>query len=217
MRLCILLISLCSLFGVNAQLSYDFANPLPPQAQKVNTVDRSNYGYYTSKNAGIDYEITVKGIFIVSTIFSSITRETIRESSKYRVENGYLFGIKENDSIPCILEGDSYLFGIKTRELIAGESSKNVLTRISDKSYILNFEEKGHYTPTLLEFKGKSLTVRHFTYENSTEVFNRVKERSETEQQGLTYITLEPTLAEWQAFAQKDILGEKVVFNVVLE
>lgn len=198
--------------SANSQHSYDFATPLPPEGQQTNSIAKPYFGTYSSDKIDIDYEFSADGVFAVSTLYSSISRETIRESSKYRVENDFLFGVKEDDSIPCILEGEFYYFGIKSREQIVGGSTKNILTKISETAYILNFEDNGHYTPSLFEFKGKELSIRHFSYEESANSFDAISLRTEKPSKDYTYVTLEPSLAEWNALSRDSILGEKLFF-----
>jgi hypothetical protein len=195
------------------QYSYDFAIPLPPEGIKSTTVSKQYFGIYSSDAIDIDYEFSTAGIFANSTIYSSISREAIRESSKYRVEDNFLFGVKENDSIPCILDGEFYYFGIKYREQIVGGDSKNIFSKISETAYILNFEDKGHFTPSLFEFNKKELCIRHFTYEESADTFKEILLRTEKPSSDFNSITLNPTNTEWDAISFDSILGEKSLFK----
>jgi hypothetical protein len=151
-------------------------------------------------------------VFAVSWNYNSISRETIRESSTYRVSNGWLHGVVQNDSVPCELEGEYYHFAVKTRELLTGEDEAHVLSRISDRTYILNFEEDGHYTPSIFEFKGDELHVRHFSYEEGTRLFDGISEQLERNEGNLTLITLRPTKEEWDKLPIEAIAGERRIY-----
>jgi hypothetical protein len=200
-------------FHVSAQRSYDFAIPLPPSGTSVNNVSERYYGTYSCAGpTDVDYEFTAKGMFAVSWNFNSISRETIRESSKYRVSNGWLHGVVENDSVPCELEGEYYHFAVKTREELTGEDAAHVLSRISDRTYILNFEEGGHFTPSIFEFKGNELHVRHFSYEEGTTLFDVISEQLERSEGNLTLITLRPTKEEWEKLPIEAIAGERRIY-----
>lgn len=198
---------------VQAQVSYDFSEALPPEGKSVISVSKPYYGSYNSKQVDVDYEIKKDGIWAVATIYSSISRETIRESSKYKVKNDFLFGITEEDSIPCVLQGEFYHFALKYKEQIAGGDSKNVLVKLSETSYILNFETDGHYTPSLFEFKGKVLNVQHFTYEENTKIFDGISNKTEKSSAQMNYVLLEPTLSEWKSISQNQLFGNKILFN----
>lgn len=196
-----------------SQQSYDFAKPVPPNGKEITTISKSYFGNYSSKQVDVDYEFNKEGVWAIALIYSSISRETIRESSKYSVKDGFLFGVHETDSIPCELQGEFYHFAVKYKEQIIGGATKNILVKVSESSYILNFENEGHYTPSLFEFKGKSLNVQHFTYEEGSTLFDGITNRIETSTPQMNYILLEPTTTEWNAIPQKDILGEKITFG----
>jgi hypothetical protein len=197
-----------------AQVSYDFAIPLPPSGNEVTNVCELYYGIYSSDQTDIDYEFNAQGVFAVSKIFSTISRETIRESSAYRVSNGWLHGVKQNDSIPCELQGEYYHFAIKQKEQLIGKARTNhVLKKVSNQVYILNFEENGGYTPSVFEFKGSELHIRHFTYEDQT-TFPMINEQLEhLNKSNLKSITLRPTKEEWDKLPIDLITGQRLLFS----
>lgn len=196
-----------------AQTSYDFSNTLPPNAPEISTVQKTFFGVYSSDSADIDYEFSAKGVFAISTIYNRISRETVRESSKYRVENGYLFGVQKDDSIPCILEGDSYVFGIKYKEQIIGGTAQHKLVQLTTSSFVINFQENETYTPSLFEFKGKTLSVRHFTYESEATVFDGIASRKTAASSQMNTISLNPTLEEWNKIPLTSIMTSPTVFK----
>ncbi len=196
-----------------AQTSYDFSTTVPPNSPEISAVPKSFFGVYSSDSADIDYEFSAKGIFAISTIYNQISRETVRESSKYHVENGYLFGVQKDDSIPCVLEGEYYVFGIKNREQIIGGPSKHKLVQLSSSSFVINFYEKGTFTPSLFEFKGKTLSVRHFTYESDATVFDGIASRKTATSNQMNTISLNPTLEEWNKIPLASIMTSPTFFK----
>ena len=196
-----------------AQTSYDFSTTVPPNSPEISAVPKSFFGVYSSDSADIDYEFSAKGVFAISTIYNQISRETVRESSKYHVENGYLFGVQKDDSIPCVLEGEYYVFGIKNREQIIGGTSKHKLVQLTTNSFVINFYEKGTYTPSLFEFKGKTLSVRHFTYESDATVFDGIASRKTATSNQMNTISLNPTLEEWNKIPLTSIMTSPTLFK----
>jgi hypothetical protein len=170
------------------------------------------FGTYKSDQSDIAYEFSAEGLFAVSILYSSISRKMVRETGKYSVRNGYLFGVKENDSIPYIEEGDKYFFGIRTREQLAGISSPHVLTRIDAQNYILNNNENNRFTPTFIQFNGKELLLHYFSYSDNTRSLQTMQTKSVSAQGQLQQITLDPTSEDWQALKQESIMGEKRKF-----
>lgn len=180
-------------FGQN---SYYFSVPLPTDGEKVNTVDPNYFGEYTNNSSLIIYNIDALGIHLISTQISSISKELVRESSTYSVRNGYIFGVIENDSLPCVFENGRYYFGLHNKKTLCGEDNKNQLRRISSTQYLLNFFESGSYTPMLLLFSGKTMSVHELDYDPSKEEFNYISEQKSTSIDGQSIILLKPTAEE---------------------
>jgi hypothetical protein len=201
-----------SLYSV-AQTSYDFSITLPPNSPEISSVPKSFFGVYSSDSADIDYEFSAKGVFAISTVYNQISRETMRESSKYRVENGYLFGVQKDDSIPYILEGEYYVFGIKYREQIVGGTAEHKLVQLTSNSFIINFKENETFTPSLFEFNRKTLSIRHFTYETGTAVFNGIASQKSTATHQLNTISLNPTIEEWSTIPLTSIMTRPTLFK----
>ena len=213
MKIIGLLFALCLTFFAKSQISYDFANTLPPEGEKNTAVLKTFFGTYSSDQTDIDYQFNKEGVFAISFIYNSISRETIRESSTYSVKDGYLFGINGVDSIPCELQGEYYQFALMFKEQIIGGIAKNILTKLNQTTYILNFEENGNYTPSYLTFKGNELTIQHFTYADGTTIFDEIAEKSEKSKSEMNFITLNPTKEEWLKISQNDISDIKLLYK----
>ena len=200
---------------VSGQDSYDFLTSLPPDEKSILAVSSSNLGNYTASNGESFYEFKEDGVWIVSTIYSSISKETIRESTKYTVKNGYIFGVVLGDSLPCELEEDRYYFGMRNREQIIGGSSKHELKKVNSNSYIINFYENGGFTPSLFTFSGKTLQVQHFDYETGTTMFESIDSQSNNQKEGMNYITLNPTEKEWSKLDKSKLFISIIDYNRV--
>lgn len=187
------------------QESYYFSNAVPSEQVIVKTVDKNLFGEYSSEVATRVYEITEEGIFILSTSISSISRETIRESSKYDVRNNMLYGLIENDSVPCVLEGENYYFGVQNRDVLIGANSYNKLTRISNTEYILNYEEDGLFVPAKLTFINGNLTISELNYDADTKLFKRIKIQKEIPNEYFKLIVLSPTSDEFDKLIKKGV------------
>lgn len=200
-----------SFIGIS-QVSYDFSEALPPKEKTVLTVNNSLFGEYQSSDKETFYEFKEDGVWIISTMISSISRETIRESSKYMVKNGYIFGVVADDSLPCELEGERYYFGMRNKEQIIGGNSKNIFKKIDQSTYVINFYENGGYTPSLFTFTGKNLSVQHFDYETGTTLFESIEKQSNKKVENMNYITLTPTEKEFSQIGILSIFSEKIVY-----
>lgn len=212
MKSTLFLFFIFSIHFIFGQQSFNFSVAQPTEKNNVIAVESNYYGVYKSDSIDTYYEFNKDGVWAVSTIYSAISRETIRESSKYAVRNGYLFGVVENDSIPCFLDGEKYHFGILHKEQIIGDKSKHEMKKMNNSTYMVNFFENGTFTPSEFSFKGHNLIIRHFDYENSTNQFEAIKIQNTTNELGLKVITLTPSAKEWSKIEKAGIFGKALTF-----
>lgn len=214
MKNIILLISLLVFRLGSSQVSYEFMQPLPPESARITTIDKNLHGIYTSDSSDIIFEINSAGIYTRNVVIHSISREMVRETSKYQVKGNHIFGIAEADSLPCVLDGDNYYFGVPRRDTLISANSKNELRKLSAREYILNFYENGSYTPCLLTLESGKLSIKYFDYPNDSNPFIGIKSKlTKTEETG-TYTYLLPTLKEWKKIDYKLIFGKAKEFKL---
>jgi hypothetical protein len=197
-----------------AQVSYEFMQPLPPDSKRINAVDQSHFGVYRAENSDLIYEFNAAGVFVRSLAIHSVSRETIRESSKYQIKGDYIFGVKQNDSLPCVLEGENYYFGVPKRDTIVSLHSKNELRKIGAGEYFLNYHENGLYTPCSIKFESGKLLMRFFDYPNETKSFAEIKSQQSAIESDMTHVYLLPTLKEWKKIDSSQIFGTPSVFKL---
>lgn len=214
MRKIIIFICLLSIQFGRAQVSYEFIQPLPPESPRITSMDKTLHGIYKSDSSEIVFEINAAGIFTRNLVIHSISRETVRETSTYQVKGDYIFGISEADSLPCVLDGENYYFGVTRRDTLISLTGKNELRKLSANEYILNFFENGAYTPCLMKFESGKLFINYFDYATDTNLFSAIKSKqTKTEEQG-TYVYLLPTLKEWKKIDSKELFGQSKEFKL---
>jgi hypothetical protein len=208
MRKLILLFFLVAInLSYQAQVSYVFKLPMPPNNERVSSVSSSYYGQYKNEETGTIFLFDSQGVSIISIIYSYITKEQVRESSKYQVRNGYIFGVVKGDSLPCLLEDEKYYFGIQQKTTFNEDLNNASLKKLSDKSYVVNFKDGNSYTPSLITFSGKTMTLKHFDYDSATDAFNNIKDKEVFKSGEMSTEYLSPTQKEW------DKLNEKLMFD----
>lgn len=207
------LISLSS-FG---QKSYYFSASFPTGAEQVTGVDNRFHGTYRSDQVNRTYVVDKEGIFLISTNISSISRETIRESSKYRVENGFLHGVVANDSVPCVLEGEHYYFGVKNKEVLFRSGGEHQLTKSKNEvgTFYLNLWENGNFIPLRLRFEKNKLFVAYFDYEQDTELFDPIATKKVIRTEFHELIVLSPTDTECEALSVLSIFPSEREFGKI--
>ena len=209
LRIIILFYLLISRLSFFAQLtSYEFTISLPPDGVEVLDFDVKYQGVYFSTDD--DSKVIIKdGVYTTKTIYLSISKETVREKSQYDVRNNYLFGVIDNDSVPCVLEGDTYYYAIKDEIKIAGPETSAIIVKSSENLYFVNFKESENYLPAKLEFTGNQLIWHQFDYETDTDVFNLF----ESQQKIGNKIVLAPTVTEWKLFDDNLIFPNKTTYR----
>lgn len=192
-----------------AQKSYYFSAPLYAH-NKIETVDARYFGVYIDEQ-GRKYNFNEEGVQITSTVISSISKDLVRESSKYSVNDGWLHGVVENDSIPCVLEGESYFFGVRNTNIIIGAGSQSILTKSDNGSfYYINTYDNGVYMPMKLIFSGKRLQIVSIDYEIDQDEFTGIENRKEINENNQTLVILSPTKSELQSVDFYFVLPKKL-------
>jgi len=195
------------------QISYEFGQPVPPQGEKVTAVNINLFGDYKNEETGTTYHFDETGISMVSVIYSFITREQLRESTRYAVRDNFIFGVVPGDSLPCVLEGERYFFGIRQQAAMTGATSANVLVKVSDFSYMLNFRESEGYSPSMLTFANGTMSIRHFDYPSGTPLFDGIKNQQNRPSAILKTRVITPVAAEWEQLDKAIIFGEAIRYT----
>ena len=204
---------LMSLFSFS-QNSYYFSKPLPLNGEKVKSVDNRWFGEYSSLDQPSHYIIDENGISIVATNISTISRETMRESSTYSVRSGFIHGVIKNDSIPYVLKDELYYFGIQNKEIIIGSGSKNILLKVDvNGNYIINMYNNGNYIPSKISFKNGTYSIAYFDYDFDTKQFNFINEKKSVLADDNDLIILSPNEKEEKRLFKRSIFGEEKTFK----
>ncbi len=205
---------LFSNFFCFSQRTVQFSDPIPGFAPTVSIVDIIFFGKYKSSTGEATYIIDDKGISIESMVIASISREQIRESSKLRVSGDYLHGIKLNDSVPCVLEGENYYYGIESKLPICGVGSMNSLKRISANQYVINFHEGQYFEPSLLTIEKGNLTITHPKLDFQ-EAFQSILQTNTITRYGSEVVILAPTDEQWERLQKLIFTEKKIAYSKV--
>jgi hypothetical protein len=211
MKKVLLVFSLFLHFLSFSQKTVQFSDPLPFGSGSKQTTDKIHFGKYKSSDSQVTYVIDEKGISIVTVAIASITREQVRESSKLQVRGNYIFGIKANDSLPCVLEGENYYYGIESKLMIAGESSLNTFTKINTNKYIINFHEGSYFEPSIVTFAGGKMTIIHSELDYQP-LFQSILQVSTITRYGSEVAILAPTFEQWERLEANLFTGKKLVY-----
>lgn len=141
------------------------------------------------------------GVYIEKNKLLFVTREQVREESKYQVRNGYLFGVVKNDSVPTALDGEKYYFLIPTKTYLiefAQGASKIYAGAKSNEYLILTMESNGHFSGIYFKFSPGKLSIGELNLSSEDCSVKLVKDKETIKGDFNTYI-LKPTAKEWSS------------------
>lgn len=212
-KVCLVVFLFVNFFSFS-QRTVQFSDPIPGFASTVSMIDASFFGKYKSSTGEVTYIIDEKGISIESMVIASVTREQIRESSKLRVSGDYLYGIKANDSVPCVLDGENYYYGIVSRLPVCGIGSLNSLKRLSANQYVINFHEGSYFEPSLLTLEKGKLTITHGKLDYQ-DAFHTILQTNTITRYGSEVVILAPTDEQWERLMKFIFTDKKIEYTKV--
>lgn len=205
----------CTFFSFS-QKTIQFADPQPSGLPFQTSVEKNHFGVYKSNETNTKYVVDDNGISIVSLVISYVTRAQVRESSTLQVRGNYLFGIKGNDSLPCVIDGEKYYYGIESRLVVIGDGSLNRLVKVAPNKYIINFHEGMYFEPSLLEFDQQGMSIIHgeLTYQQA---FSTAIQVNTITRYGSEVLVLAPNQQQWNGFEKALFSGEKLGYQRITD
>jgi len=156
--------------------------------------------------AGDEPIISEKGIYISKNKLISISREEVRENSKYRVKNNYLHGVIINDSLPVIIEDDAYYFLMPTKAYLYNNSNNSQsLWKTTNGFLIFSKENNNYYSALKLIFLANNLSLSELdiSYNKTLKIKHSIAENPSIK----TFI-LKPTKKDWTI-----LLNEFIIYD----
>ncbi len=149
--------------------------------------------------AGDYIVIDETGIYKEKNSIMTIPKAEIRENSTYTVRNGYLFGVVENDSLPCTLDGEHYLFLKPSKTYLfdpLNPTSKLFKLSDSDDYLLLSKEANGHYSGMMFSFAGSGLDLKEVNLSCAAPVIKSIRKKREEKGEIPTWF-ISPDKGEW--------------------
>jgi hypothetical protein len=202
--------------GFSQQLTYDFVVPLPPESSDLMAIPPKLFGVYL--DTATDQKITVKqrGIFMSKTVYGQLPVSLVDTSSVYKVRNQSIFGIVENDSLPCFKKDSLYYFGmVKSSEIFSfnGDNSMRKLDENQDDySYFICSKENSYWLPMILRFQDDKLSIERPLFEDMKNPFENIVVKFHEKKNQLTFVHLNPSLEEWKTIDMSTYFGDKQDF-----
>jgi len=209
---CGLLFFLLLPLSSNAQEVYSlyFAAKAHPETTQLTGFESKYYANYELVGegeldlrvaAGNELVVDETGVYIQKNKVLSISREEVRENSKYLVRGGYLHGVVENDSVMVALADEKYFFLMPTKSYLfeTGAITNQLYKGASpNEFFILNSEDNGYQSIISIRFSGNQVILLDLDYEQTTFDFRTVTGKKMVTNDGIPTYILSPTKKEWQ-------------------
>ena len=156
--------------------------------------------------------ITPDSIYTHFGTFTFLTKKEIEKSTKYRLENELLFGIKKGQGIPYKEKNDTIFTYITQNDLVFKPSKSNILNKSGDK-YYLNFKEDNGYSSTqIVAFEEKSLVFYSLDHELVLEKILQFNSTKTKQVDGFKTYLSAPTKNEFLTFVKEKGFRDKTVY-----
>lgn len=162
--------------------------------------------YEMRRAGGEDLVVDGSGIYLEKNKILSITRETVREDSKYTVRNGWLIGVVENDSVRVVLEGEKYFFLIPSKTyLFEVNSASNRLfsNGVKDEFFIATEVRSGHFEVIGIRLSSGGVELKELTWTKQC-TLQMIKDQEEIKKHNggdYSLFILSPTKDEWKGLS----------------
>jgi hypothetical protein len=216
------ILSLTPVFGQDNEEVYSiyFDDAVNPGTIKLDGVPAKFHGTFSyvtkSENdlrgaAGDNLIVDETGIYLSKNRLLSISREEIRENSQYHINQGYLHGVIENDSVLVALEDDAYYFLIPRKIYLYERAFRHTRLYqglVGNDILILSREDNTLYSAIYVSFNGGEVILKELNFDQKELDFRSLKGKKTQVDGALTYI-LNPTKAEWKVLMKHFIAYDR--------
>lgn len=195
-----------------AQSSYSFKQPLPPNAKIAENLSEELYGRYISYQKDYSIIVSERGLFIERKMKAEISQDELEELTYLEIKDGLLFGAQGDIGIPYSRTGDIISYTVTSKRPLFEFRSSDVLSQLSKNLFIINFNENGSYSPTLLSIYNGQLGLQHFDYSENTTIFKEVNTKEVTHTGNLYEIVMNPDIEEFRTIDLTEMFGKQLTF-----
>ena len=142
-----------------------FQDKHPINANEVPKIKKSNFGLYKDTTNLAWIEINEIGIYKTTTVLMQLPKEAVEKNEKYKVVDGWIYGVKKNDSLPCVLEDDQYVFGYPYRTEVLSYNGKFALKKIDNQTFLLNQQLKTDSTWQISQLYMDGNTIEFYSFD----------------------------------------------------
>lgn len=164
---------------LKAQDTLVYFDRVDASGEELSTFPDYWQGVYRNEN-GVTWEVENKKIVTVSNLFLSFTKAELEEKENYQLNNGYLFGFVEEDSIPVLERNDSVYFAYThKKELFQIRGDDQVLTKEGQSLYFYESKKEDVYTLVKFSLDKGTFKVAYPNYELLVKEIDNFKRKTQ--------------------------------------
>jgi len=158
--------------------------------------------------SGDNLYVDQTGLYLKKNKLLNISREEVRENSKYWVKDNYIHGVIEGDSLPVALEKELYYFLVPSKTyLYENRGGANRMMQMSQTRYaIFSFEDVGYYSVIVADFTTQGVDLKDIDLKvEGPKSLDLVQKKEVSEELSADYKTyiLAPDKDEWSELLSK--------------
>lgn len=141
-----------------------FLGTQPNSKKAIDEIPDSFFGLYKDTSEVSWIEVSERGIIKTTTVLMEMTKKDVDNNEKYKVVNGWIYGVHKKDSLPCKLMDGIYTFGFPYTNEVFSFNGDYALKQMDANTYILNTQHKSDSTWQIsqLYFDEKSVELYSF-------------------------------------------------------
>lgn len=174
-------------FNSEAQQELSSAYFIQTQESKINNISEIPTIFHGTFHSIIDstrnIEINAEGASSLKYVLNYMPIELVNTSASYFIRDNWLFGIKRNDSLSCLVDNDTcyYLVPLKSKVFDPNEIP---IVLSENKMLVFKKAKENEFTVQLWEVENGVLSVASFDHEVCIDLIKSISQEEKKDEYG---------------------------------
>ncbi|MCB0476525.1 MAG: hypothetical protein KDC84_00075 [Crocinitomicaceae bacterium] len=145
-----------------------FLHSQPVSKKEISKITKEWFGKYRDTANLAWLEINMRGIFKITAVMMQMKKPDLEKNPKYSVRNNFIFGVKENDSLPVVLEEDVYHFAYPYKNEVFSFNGDFSLKKMDSHTFLLSSKDQTDSTFQISQFYFNEKTIEYYSFDPYT-------------------------------------------------
>ncbi len=142
-----------------------FLHSQPESKNSIKKIKKDWHGRYRDTSNLAWMEINSRGIFKITAVMMQMEKEKIEKSEKYSIRNKHIFGVKENDSLPVVLESGIYHFAYPYKNEVFSFNGEYALKQMDEHTFLLSSKDLTDSTFQLSQLYLNEKSIEYYSFD----------------------------------------------------